>query len=159
MYPNSVKSNCHKNPLNKIVNKNYKAHCNVRGLRAGRWGMILHDLYPKSDLSSHVTQLMTLAARDSSISPALPQRLLVPVLQMLHGGAGATLLSEPVLTLSDEFSCHFNYAAFHSVTHSVSQWSVYSPRNVLTEQHVGTPSVMLFSYVGLLMNERPILLV
>ncbi len=69
---------------------------------------------------------MTLAARDSSISPALPQRLLVPVLQMLHDGLGPLCSLEwPAVTasaqgLSDEFSCRFNYAAIHSATHSVS---------------------------------------
>lgn len=67
-------------------------------------------------------QLMTLADRDSSISPVLPQRLLVPVLQMLHDGPGSLRSPEwPAVTasaqgLSDEFSRRFNYAAIHSAT-------------------------------------------
>lgn len=71
--------------------------------------------------------LMTVASRDSSISPPMPQRLLVPVLQMLHDGPGPLFSPEwPAVTanargLFDEFSCRFNYAAIHSVTHSVSQ--------------------------------------
>lgn len=71
-------------------------------------------------------QLMNLAATDTSISAALPQRLLVPVLQMLHDGSEPLCSPEwPAVTanaqgLSDEFCCRFNYAAIHSATQSVS---------------------------------------
>lgn len=82
-----------------------------------------HTVYSHVTRSpSHQQQLMTLAATDSSISPALPQRLLVPVLQMLHSAAQSGTLSQPMLRdYLDEFSCRFNYAAIHSATPSVSQ--------------------------------------
>lgn len=71
--------------------------------------------------------LMAQPARNSLISPPLPQRLPVPVLQMLRDGPGPhSSLQWPAVTvsvegLSDEFSCRFNYAAIHSLTHSISQ--------------------------------------
>ncbi|TKS76974.1 hypothetical protein D9C73_011064 [Collichthys lucidus] len=95
-----------------------------------RISQLSNELDRESYVWSHMTpsqqhQLMTLAARDSSISPAVPQRLLVPVLQMLHDGPEPLCCSEwPAVTanalgLSDEFSCHFYYAAIHSVTRCV----------------------------------------
>lgn len=102
---------------------------------------------------------MTLAARDSSISPALPQRLLVPVLQMLHDGPEPLCCSEwPAVTanalgLSDEFSCHFNYAAIHSVTQCVQglQLEDYAER-----MKCGRSGLRLVWYVGLLMHKTDV---
>ena len=80
---------------------------------------------------SQQQSLMSLPARDSSISSALPLKLLVPVLQCFmmgrsHSVAQSGLLSASAQGLSDEFSCCFNYAAIHSATQSLSMSTVYS---------------------------------
>lgn len=69
---------------------------------------------------------MTLTATDSSISHALPQRLLAS--QMPHDWPAPLYSPElPTVTasaqgLSDELSCRFNYPVVHSATHSAIQF-------------------------------------
>lgn len=85
-------------------------------------------LESKSWLDSPSQLITCSASSDSLISPAVPQRLLVPVLQMLHEGPGHTAarsgpLSQQILR-GYLTNCRFNYATIHSLTQWISQSTV-----------------------------------